>query len=219
MKIIINGIRKILTLYLCKNIFKMPNIYFLKTNKYTIALLNPTTNNFLLFSAFTGKDNSSYITINSGLINYAKFSYHPRKRSIQFAFTDELWDKLAKAGKGRPNKERIKSYKLDLSENQHMVTIFIHGSSLFRPEPCPKDNISINFQLDKIFRIDFYLENNIPMVNHRFIDKWEDLERVVETERKKIHELNAKLKSSEPTGIAHLMNDYDFPWKMLCIGI
>jgi len=198
----------------------MPKIYFFQTNKYTITLVNQDVDRYLLISGFSKIDGSAYLVINSGnKINYAKFSYHPKEKRFQYAFTDELWTMLDRAGKGRPNIEKIKSKVVGLQDNQLLCTILIDGSSLFRKSIPVDRKLRIDFPSNKVFAMNFYLENNIPTVNHCFVNIEDNLVAEMETEREKIYSRDARFKSSEINGIAHLMNDFDFPWKMLCIGI
>ena len=62
--------------------------------------------------------------------------------------------------------------------------------------------------------MNFCLENHIPVISHKFIEIDQKFETMVKSEQEKIGKLNSEFKG----GFAQLMNDYEFPWKMLCIG-
>lgn len=199
----------------------MSKIYYFNEKKYTIALVDNDRRRYLKVSAFSSKDGSAYLIINSGVkFNYnIKFSYHPKERSLKYAFTSELWSALDKVGLGKPNKERIKSKIINLEGEQLLCYIFIDRSALYKGGvPGSKDLLSINFKNDrKIFKMVLSLENSIIHISHSFIDN--NLVNRIEAERKRIYSIKEKLNPSEITGIAQLMNDSEFPWKLLCIGI
>jgi hypothetical protein len=126
---------------------------------------------------------------------------------------------LNKAGKGRPNKERIKSIITDVSTNQVLCNILIDASALFRKDVPSKGWLKTSFPKCRIFSIYFSLENSIPTITHRFIDMNDTWKKEIVEERDKILQRRPDLNSSERSGIAHLVNDYQLPWRMLCIGV
>ena len=195
----------------------MAAIHYFEVNKYTLNLVDPSGINYLLLSGFCGGDGSAYLTINSsneGVPDCTKFSYHPKEKRFQYAFTDPVWTKLAQMGQGRPNKEKIKSKIIGVEVKDNLLcSILIDKSALFRKGQS-EDGVKINFPENKIFIIDFCIENYIPVISHRFLDLNDNIRQMVEKEQKKVVSLDSKLGG----GIAQLMNDYKFPWKMLCIG-
>lgn len=199
----------------------MSQSHVISTRNYTLALVDQDIDRYLPISGYTGSDGSAYLTINSGTsINYAKFSYHPRENRFQYAFTDELWGLLNKAGKGRPNKERVKSITTGVGTNQVLCNILIDHSALFRRNVPSNEWVKINFPKYMILSTHFSLENCVPVVTHRFFDMNDTWAKEINEERNKIYSQHRPDRPSlEISGIAHLMNDYQLPWRMLCIGV
>lgn len=186
-----------------------------------MVFVNKTENQFLMISAFAEKDKSSYLEINSGLKrNYFKFSYHPKEQSFRLSFKQELWKILDENNIGQPNKKRIKSKIEKLPNKQHLCSILIDRSSLFRKHiPKNKDYLYINFKEEKILILDVYINNKTIIITHKFIDSSDEFKSNIRKERERIYKLNNKIDNSKITGIAQLVDDHHTPWKILCIGI
>jgi hypothetical protein len=198
----------------------MSKTHYFEVEKYTFTFVDQQEDRYIQISGFSGSDGSAYLTVNSGVVNYAKYSYHPKEKRFQYAFTDNVWKLLDEAGKGRPNKEKIKAIVKGVDDHQPLCIIFVDKSSLFRKKiPLDQGN-KVVFPDDKLLEIVLSLENSIFVVSHRFVGIRDTWPTEVEKAREKIYLHYNKPESSGISGVAHLMiNDSRLPWEMQCIGI
>lgn len=190
----------------------------IETQQETLLFINKENGKYLAISFFEGKsDSSGYLTINSmdlGVPDFLKISYHPKNNELRYAFTNEFWSKLNK-----PNKERKLFIAKPTNSNQILANIYLDNSALFRGNLPRNKYKGILVSSERAVSMCLKFENRRLVLVINQIAPAENIKGSIRINREKIYN---KSKHITPpiSGCAQiLLSDNNLPLKILVFGI
>lgn len=146
-----------------------------------------------------------------------KFSYHPKEKRFQYAFTDRIWDAFHSIGQGKSNREKIKFKEPSIVGDQVLANIYIDKSALFRVDEANQKFIKLNFPRIGATELILSLENGKIFLYIRYIKDY--LNKHINDFQEKIYLNNPDLNNGIKDGCAQQILNNELPLKLAVFGI